>query len=237
MEEKKESKLGLGIVIGLLIAAVVGLGTFIIYDKVISNDKKDNNKTNDKITCSDCVTKISEAGKYKILLDNKIRNVEYSTNYGEENGCFIKVDDKELRGWTCDGTELGTLHVINNKYLILEHFNLSFYDSNINKIDYVLDNENDYMYATGFTGNDSFRIENEKLIVEGAFNEPLDAWCGLIDEETYCECKQGDELYSTSTNRLDNKLTFAKYELTFENNKIISKRINGTEKYSSLCKK
>lgn len=44
MEEKKESKLGLGILIGLLIAAVVGLGTFIVYDKVISNDKKDNEK-------------------------------------------------------------------------------------------------------------------------------------------------------------------------------------------------
>lgn len=46
MEEKKESKLGLGIIIGLLVAAVVGLGVFVLFDKVIF-DKEDDNKTNE----------------------------------------------------------------------------------------------------------------------------------------------------------------------------------------------
>lgn len=42
MEENKKSKLGLGILIGLLIAVVLGLTGFIIYDKVLTKD--DNNQ-------------------------------------------------------------------------------------------------------------------------------------------------------------------------------------------------
>ena len=38
MEEKKKSKLGLGILIGLLIAVIIGLTGFIVYDKVLLSD-------------------------------------------------------------------------------------------------------------------------------------------------------------------------------------------------------
>lgn len=46
MEENKKSKLGLGILIGVLVALIIGLSAFIIYDKVLSKDDKENNKTN-----------------------------------------------------------------------------------------------------------------------------------------------------------------------------------------------
>lgn len=41
MEENKKSKLGLGILMGLLIAIIIGLASFIVYDKVLT---KDDNK-------------------------------------------------------------------------------------------------------------------------------------------------------------------------------------------------
>jgi len=46
MEENKKSKLGLGILIGVLITLVVCMGTFIIYDKVLNNND-DNSKIED----------------------------------------------------------------------------------------------------------------------------------------------------------------------------------------------
>lgn len=50
MEEKKKSKLGLGILIGLLIAIIIGLTGFIVYDKVLNKtDEKEQSENNDKV--------------------------------------------------------------------------------------------------------------------------------------------------------------------------------------------
>lgn len=45
MEEKKKSKLGLGILIGILMILVIGLVSFIVYDKMLSKER-DNNSNN-----------------------------------------------------------------------------------------------------------------------------------------------------------------------------------------------
>ena len=50
MEEKKPNKLGLGIVIGVLIALVIGLSGFIIYDNVLENDNKQSEVNNNEQT-------------------------------------------------------------------------------------------------------------------------------------------------------------------------------------------
>lgn len=50
MEENKKSKLGLGILIGLLIAIIIGLVGFIVYDKVLSKtDDIEQVENNDKV--------------------------------------------------------------------------------------------------------------------------------------------------------------------------------------------
>lgn len=49
MEENKKSKLGLGILIGVLVALVIGLAGFIVYDKVLSNDNNNNDDKQDII--------------------------------------------------------------------------------------------------------------------------------------------------------------------------------------------
>lgn len=50
MEGKKDNKLVLGIIIGLIIAAIVGLGTYIVMDKVVFNKNNDEEKNNKKET-------------------------------------------------------------------------------------------------------------------------------------------------------------------------------------------
>ena len=51
--ETKKSKLGLGIFIGVLIGLIIGLSGFIIYDKVIKNDKDKQEIKNDNIQKKD----------------------------------------------------------------------------------------------------------------------------------------------------------------------------------------
>lgn len=51
--ETKKSKLGLGIFIGVLIGLIIGLSGFIIYDKVIENDKAKQEIKNDNIQKKD----------------------------------------------------------------------------------------------------------------------------------------------------------------------------------------
>ena len=43
--ENKNNKMGIGILIGVLIALVIGLGSFIIYDKVLKDDNSSDNNT------------------------------------------------------------------------------------------------------------------------------------------------------------------------------------------------
>ncbi len=73
MEENKKSKLGLGILIGVLVALVIGLAGFIAYDMVLSDDnhKVEENDTSKEETVelnlsSSIVTSLSKVfhGKY-----------------------------------------------------------------------------------------------------------------------------------------------------------------------------
>ena len=57
MEENKKSKLLMGILIGILLTLVIGMGAFIVYDKVLSNDsnqvENENNSVNNNYNYSE----------------------------------------------------------------------------------------------------------------------------------------------------------------------------------------
>ena len=61
MEIKQKSKLGLGILIGVLIAVIILLTGYIVYDKVIAKDKNNTEEKNqDNITPTNTPAEISK---------------------------------------------------------------------------------------------------------------------------------------------------------------------------------
>jgi len=105
VEKKEKSKFGLGILIGLLITIIIGLFVFIIYDKVLSNDNKDNGKveqdnTEKEISCNDCITELvlssefakQETTENNIILKNKIRKLKIDV----DNGYSVIVDGNTI---------------------------------------------------------------------------------------------------------------------------------------------
>ena len=83
MEENKKSKLGLGIIIGVLVSLVIGLTGFIVYDKVSSDDNnkvENENTSNDNNTGSESVTELSLSS----TLVNSLSNIFHGKylNYG-----------------------------------------------------------------------------------------------------------------------------------------------------------
>ena len=76
MEENKKSKLGLGILIGVLVSLIIGLAGFIVYDKVLSEDNnkvENENASNNNNTGSENVTELSLSN----TLVNSLSNIFY----------------------------------------------------------------------------------------------------------------------------------------------------------------
>ena len=85
MEENKKSKLGLGVLIGVLVTLVLCIGVFIVYDKVLSKDNNtdDENKVNTTPNVIKSEYRISDNSLQKfdlafLKLENEKKNKVYS---------------------------------------------------------------------------------------------------------------------------------------------------------------
>ncbi len=225
----------------LITALVIGLGIF-GYKQFIEKDKEESNKENGNVvqptatptseTCSECVTEVKGKNSAKILVGGKIRTVSYLDTNNMGSGIdTLKVDDVVLEYDDLEGA--ANLYVIDGKYiLVVNYVGFKFYDENLNKIDLTLDQENPSIRA-GYLGvGNPFEYKNGKIVVRGHLYSPMDATSIIYNNEDYFIC-EGNKLNPTIADRIRGKVKLANYEISYENGRLISKRISGTEQYFS----
>lgn len=150
MEENKKSKLGLGILIGLLIALVIGLTGFIIYDKVLVDDEDNKQVVNSDTT----------------------NNAEKEEN-DSVNDSLVDISSSELK------IILEKINVYDSRfsvsYPIKDFISFSKNMSNQDKLSFLYSNLSDYSYGQSFSKNDlgevaskyfydSFSYKDENII-------------------------------------------------------------------------
>ncbi len=241
----------------LIILIVLVIGIFVYFEFIKTDDNKVNNNGNNggsiveptptstpvatptatptatpnNITCSDCVNTVKCDGTKKtakILVNDKIRTVSCTSKYNPASIDAIQIDGIEV--YSNPVGDMTDVEVINGQYILIPAYsNYSFYDSNLNKIDLVLDQEYPEMKATYIGESGKFEFKNNKLIVGGRRNSGY-AKDVMVGTTLYELCENG-KLNPEIADQIRNKVAEAKYEITYENGKLSSKRVSGSEYY------
>lgn len=142
METNKTKTLWLGIIIGIMACTIIGLVSFIIYDKVLSNNENNNPIENNQqqpnnkeeqdveqsIVCNDCITQIvlpttfadQKTTEGKIVLGNKIRNLKVTIGSDGEHGySSVSVDNKILKKIYFDSGSIDKVFVFKEELLMI----------------------------------------------------------------------------------------------------------------------
>ena len=88
---ENKSKLGLGILIGVLITLVIGLSAFIIYDKFLSNTNSNNDNNNG--TVNNEIINLSESEGKELFEKIKVYNDRFIDYYTQDG---IKTTNNEI---------------------------------------------------------------------------------------------------------------------------------------------
>lgn len=198
MEENKNNKLGLGILIGLLLAIIIGLVGFIVYDKVISKDNNNEqveqgnnsekeNVKEETVNCIDCITEIVLPSTYadqkttegKIVLGNKIMNLKVTIDSEEEHGYgSVSVDDKLLKKFYFENMEsIDSVYILKNDLLMIttvgsyiRSSKYYFYDTNLQEINtnFVIDDEYPNSMKNSGDIGEKLTVENNVITVVGS---------------------------------------------------------------------
>ena len=146
MEEKNmnissgnNNKMGIGILVGLLIALVIGMGTFIVYDKFVKEDKKDNGKDDTPIVTP------NNNNNGMVTIDDKDTSHEVTTF------------DNIVNVWSKDVTKNKAYKIQN---VVLNNKKASLY------VDYTFEYEKvDYLPESKTTGKTKLTIKHGDTVL------------------------------------------------------------------------
>lgn len=184
MEKEKSGKFGLGILVGVLITLVIGMGAFIIYDNVLSNDNsdtqiedndnnadKDNEQEEDNSDVKssyDIVSVGDDLGQKKLLVNGKDTEIIgldiYDVHY------LADVDSYLL---TVSGMDSISIYIVGKDANVVKKFVGN---------SYVVDDENTTKVLGGVIRN-SYKFDN----ATGGFYITSD---NLSQDPTYVVCNK-----------------------------------------------
>lgn len=191
-------------------------------NKEVVMTAKDYKKANN-VVCDDDNISVKNGEKKEIKVGETIRTIERK-NYATyiDNKLFYR-----------DQNGFGDVYVLSQKLILLDGI-MKFYDANLNEINYILDSEEPSIEVSvyngfGLSGYQEYQ-KTGKIIINGTNQLPYIGNLASINDKTYDICidKDGQKVINPE---LLGKLSSAKYEGTYENNKLTFKRVKGTEKY------
>lgn len=165
MEENKKSKLGLGILIGVLVTLVLCMGVFIVYDKFLTkgnndsnNEQLENNNTENEEIDSDNKQQVDEV--VEISINDDLVKKLYQMSGGE-----IQTTDFNL--FSSDKLLIKDLDIYNMENLLYLQLSRESAD------DIVIQNSNEYLKWNGstikslwaklFGSNTTFKLANKTV--------------------------------------------------------------------------
>ena len=147
MEENKKSKLGLGILIGVLVTLVIGLSVFIIYDKVLSNDdnqsevNESNNNSNDSSNENDMTSSDFDISKFDTTKEaiNGPSGFGYelvtNDNSASSVGLSISLNEnKRSATITIDWSKYGSIYGTSSWMNVVNEYEVTNFTKNIKEV-------------------------------------------------------------------------------------------------------
>jgi hypothetical protein len=241
---KKSGNIYPSILFIVLIALILGIyGGSALLSKNNKSDKKGNAvepTPTATVTPTSSPTpaptpKLLPPDETKAVLKNQKKELTIGgiTRTVERKECKTYIDGNLIFEDTLDCT--GDIYVLFDNLIVMsKNEGVSFYNANLEKIDYVMDTDYSYINAkmTKIPNSDNhvpILIQNDKVVVEGNSSN-LTAPIANINGQSYDICvEENGKRHLNSV--LEGKLKSAKYELTYDNNKLEFNRISGTEDY------
>lgn len=230
MEETKKSSKGLIILIIILIICVIGLGGYIVYDKVLSKNKQITSTNNN--TSSTTVENIKTINKQKYTIENneieinfvrknnvnsityaevKINNKKAGEYIVENYSSISDNNDKDINESIYNNIKIDSINIDNKTYfIIIYHDDEEGCCSDENII--ILDNDTNKIYKINMQRNPSYwNFEDEDMNNKFKQNEEMNTYY-IEDNEIY--------FYENITDIIDGKKSEIDiYKLNINNNK------------------
>lgn len=112
MIENKSGKFGLGIFVGILIALVIGMGIFIVYDKVLNNDNANNSEDQNNTQNNNESNVVTELSISDSLVQELYSSIMFG--YGLTNDYYYHNSSKTL---VSDMKNYTKMYLTANKWL------------------------------------------------------------------------------------------------------------------------
>lgn len=181
--ENKRNGLGLGILIWLLVVMIIGLSSFIVYDKLIAKDSKNDNSDKDN------VKEIEDDSKDEVSYDKITYDVVTSENTFE-----LSINNKKVED--INGNSIEIIKQVKDALIIkvfnLDYFDYYFVDKNAKILAVIVgsgaeaDNNIDYqiLKLTGnFTGECSFDTDELLCRSDNVQSEPQYISCNKDEND------------------------------------------------------